>query len=227
MFIRDLSAVFVHIPKTAGNSTILKLVNVGLLTPENLTARHAAQDSVTRFGYSDEIAPSKHASAENQISRLIQLFENEPGIISKKTLQIVFTLRNPIDRLSSLALHMSNGQFSLLRIFTALTRPSVTQKVLLSDRVLLKLRAHDISIEWVVLDFDNLEASISGWLGSEWTRSRDDTTGEPMPKVNVSNSSAFNKALTRWLVRFLIYLTPSARDFKLNPGRFLGERPMA
>lgn len=227
MLIRDLSAVFIHIPKTAGNSTILKLVNVGLLMPENLTARHAAQDSVSRFGYSDEIAPSKHASAENQISRLIQLFENEPGLISRKTLQIVFTLRNPIDRVSSLALHMSKGRFSLLRIFMALARPSVSQKVLLSDDVLLKLRELDISVEWVVLDFENLEASINRWLGSEWTRSSDHPTGEPMPKVNVSNSSAFTKALTRGLVRIFIGLGPSARDFKLKPGRFLGERPMA
>jgi hypothetical protein len=227
MFIRDLAAVFVHIPKTGGNSTILKLVDLGLLSPENLTSNLPSQDGRTRFGYTDAVSTSKHATAENQVSRLIQLLENEPRLLPRKKIQIVFTLRNPVERLASLALHVSNGKFSLLRIFKVLGRPSVSQKVLLSDDVLLKLRELDISVEWVVLDFENLEASISRWLGSEWTRSSDDPTGEPMPKVNVSNSSAFTKALTRRLVRIFIALGPSARDFKLKPGRFLGERPMS
>jgi len=224
MFLRDLSAVFVHIPKTGGNSTILKLVNLGLLSPDNLTTSHSMQDGVNRFGYQDEVSLSKHATAENQISRLLQMLEKEPGLLPRKQIQIVFTLRNPIDRLTSLALH-TDGKFSLVKIMRALLRPSVTQKVLLSDGLLLRLRELEISIEWTVLDFDDLEASISRWLGFEETESNRESTGKPMPRVNVSKSNSLTKAVTRLVIGMFIFLSPSSRDFKLKPGRSVGDRP--
>jgi hypothetical protein len=227
MFIRDRSTVFVHIPKTGGNSTILRLVNSGLLPPENLTTRHPTQDGENRFGYTDDVSPSKHATAENQISRLVQMLEKEPGLLPRKQIEIVFTLRNPIERLTSLALHGSDGKFSLVRIFKVLRRPSVSQKVLLSDDLLSRLREREISIEWVVLDFDKLETSISRWLGSEWTRSRDDGTVEPMPRVNVSKSNSSTRAVTRGLIGMFIFLSPSSRDFRLKPGKFVGDSPTA
>lgn len=227
MLIRDLSAVFVHIPKTAGNSTILKLAGLGLLSPHNLMTSNPLQDGVTRFGFTDEISLSKHATAEHQISRLIQLLEKEPGLLPRKQIQIVFTLRHPVERLSSLALHGSNGKFSFVRIIQALSRPSVTQKVLLSEGLLLKLRELEISIEWIVLDFYNLEESTSRWLGPKWNRSDYDSTGEAMPRVNVSKASAFTKAVTQGLMRIFIYVSPSALDLKLKPGKYLGEKPTA
>ena len=227
MFIRDLSAVFVHIPKTGGNSTILKLVNTGLLPPENLTSKHPTQDRESRFGYTDDVSPSKHATAENQISRLIQLAEKEPGLLPSRRIQIVFTLRNPVERLTSLALHGSDGKFSPSRILRALIRPSVTQKVLLSDGLLLRLRELGISIEWIVLDFDNLEASISRWLGLKGTENSLESTGNLMPRVNVSKSNSLTKAVTRGLVRMFMFLSPSSRDFELKPGTYIGDSPTA
>lgn len=89
MYFKERQTILIHVPKTAGNSITMGLLNY---SSDHMILR-THQDGKDRFGVRGDITPKKHATLQDYYKMLGEsLFEHK----------IVVTVRNPIDRAISL-----------------------------------------------------------------------------------------------------------------------------
>lgn len=212
MLLPAKSAIFVHVPKTGGNSITQLLVKTGRVPQAVLTIKDG-QDGRERFGLRDQITSRKHASLQEQIESLLAI---DPDV---KKIEAVFVGRLPLDRLSSLALHGSQGRFSPVHIFNACFKAKSTSDFLrIPSRLGMLLEARSIALTVRCLNFYDLESEVTRWLGEnieQRTSSSDNPTKTQLPNANASKATAVSRTFTRVFVKMLLPLTSHIKDKKL------------
>lgn len=208
MFVPSNSSIFVHIPKTGGNSITEYLVKNGQL-PESVRTATRGQDGTQRFGLRDQIASKKHDSLQSQLVRLLDLRPNLSEV------EVVFVGREPLDRLTSLALHGSDGAVSPIHIYHACFRAkSAAEFLQLDSRTQSAIRSRNLGLTFRCLRFSDLSVEVANWigLGEEHERHDGHAASSLLPRRNTSKASAWRQLLTKVVVRLLLPFTKHRRD---------------